>query len=269
MSKKPQSEIDVKIGTSGFSYDDWRGTFYPQEISTAKMLEFYSQHFQTVEINVTYYTIPGVQTFSRLAEKTPVYFEFIVKTHQETTHRRKENELALKKLLASIQPLIEMNKFRGFLAQFPYSFKNTEESRKYLAETKKHIGDHTLFVEFRNYTWLNSQIPEFLQENNIDYVNVDQPKLKGLLPPQDIVSNEIGYIRFHGRNGKDWWEGKGSDRYNYEYTQEELKEWLINISNILRKTYKAYIFFNNHPTGKAVKNAQQMMEILKKELLIK
>jgi uncharacterized protein YecE (DUF72 family) len=269
MSKNPQSASEIKIGTSGFSYDDWRGVFYPQEIPSAKMLEFYALHFQAVEINVTYYTIPGLQTFSRLAEKTPADFEFIVKTNQETTHRRKENESALKKLLSSIQPLTETGKFHGFLAQFPYSFKNNEENRRYLNEIKKYIGDQPLFVEFRNYTWINSEVPKFLEENNIGYVNVDQPKLRGLLPAQDLVTNETGYIRFHGRNGKEWWEGKGSARYDYEYNQEELKEWLINISNILRKTYKTYIYFNNHPTGKAVKNAQQMMEILKKAMILK
>ena len=264
-----KKNIDIKIGTSGFSYDDWRGVFYPPEIPSGGMLEFYSQYFQTVEINVTYYTIPGLNTFLRLAEKTPATFEFIVKTHQETTHRRKENENSIKNLISNLKPLIESNKFKGFLAQFPYSFKNNEQNRKYLIDTKKFIGDHPLFVEFRNYTWLHSQIPVFLSENNIGYVNVDEPRLRGLLPPQDIISNQTGYIRFHGRNSKDWWQGKGSARYDYEYNQEELKEWLVNISNILKKTYKAYIFFNNHPTGKAVKNAQQMMEILKKEMILK
>ena len=267
MVQQAPHSFEVKIGTSGFSYDDWRGAFYPQEISRADMLEYYCQYFPTVEINATYYTIPHYKTFDRLVQKTPHDFEFIVKTHQETTHRRQDNEASLNQLLKAVAPLITSGKLKGFLAQFPYSFKNNEENRLYLAKTKDIIGEFPLFVEFRNYSWNNEQIISFLKSNTIGYVNIDEPSLNGLLPPQEYVSSHAGYIRFHGRNGKDWWDGKGSARYNYEYSEEELRQWLTRIGTILRKTYKSYIFFNNHPQGKAVKNAQQIMEIIKKEVL--
>jgi len=257
----------IYIGTSGYYYEDWKTVFYPPDLPANQMLDFYAQNFRIVEINATYYTIPGHQTFSRMAERTPDDFLFIVKTNQETTHRRKENRESIEKLSASIKPLIESKKFEGFLAQFPYSFKNSEQNRKYLVETKKIIGDNALFVEFRNNTWLKSQISDFLHSNDISYVNVDQPQLKGLLPPQDIVTSKQGYIRFHGRNEKDWWGTRGSSRYDYEYGDDKLKEWMTNISNILRKTYKTYIFFNNHPNGQAIKNAKQMIEILKSKSL--
>jgi uncharacterized protein YecE (DUF72 family) len=262
----PVTEQIIKIGTSGYSYEDWRGTFYPADLPSNKMLEYYVQYFRTVELNATYYTIPKTNTFQRLAEKTPVHFEFIVKVHQETTHRRQENEKVSKQLLEAVKPLGEQHKLSGFLAQFPYSFKNNEESRRYLLQTKSYLGGHPLFAEFRNYTWLSPSLPDFLKENDIGYVNVDEPHLKGLLPQQDLVTNGQGYIRLHGRNEKDWWDGQGSARYDYEYSEQELKEWLIHISRILKKAFKTYIFFNNHPTGKAVKNAEQMIEILKSGL---
>jgi uncharacterized protein YecE (DUF72 family) len=267
-----QNSDDLKstlyIGTSGYSYQDWRDVFYPPALPSNQMLEYYCQSFNTVEINATYYTIPDQKTFSRMAEKTPPAFHFIVKTHQETTHRRKENRNSLQQLIESLKPLIEAGKFHGYLAQFPYSFKNNEQGRKYLIETKNILGSASLFVEFRNDTWLKPQVYEFLKNNDIGYVNVDQPKLKGLLPAQDIVTNNVGYIRLHGRNEKDWWEGQGTARYDYLYPEEELKEWLTNISAILKKTFKSYIFFNNHPGGKAIKNAQQMIELLKLKSLI-
>ena len=134
--KKPR----IYIGTSGYYYDDWRSVFYPPDLPAKQMLNFYSQDFKIVEINATYYTIPNHQTFSRMAEHTPDDFLFIVKTNQETTHIRKENQEAIKKLSESIKPLIESNKFEGYLAQFPYSFKNSEQNRKYLVESKKIIG---------------------------------------------------------------------------------------------------------------------------------
>lgn len=266
MANQDQKSIDLKIGTSGYSYDDWRGVFYPQKIPSNKMLEFYCQHFNTVEINMTYYALPRSQIFEGFAKRTPENFKFIVKTNKETTHVRKENDTILKKLLESMRPLFDSGKFSGFLAQFPYSFKNTEKNREYLADTKKLIGDLPLFVEFRNYTWNDENLAKFLNENDIGYVNVDEPRLRGLLPPQDIATTNMGYIRMHGRNGKNWWDGTNTTRYDYGYSNDELKEWLTNISNILKKTYKTYIFFNNHPTGKAVKNARQMMEILKDKI---
>ena len=110
----------LSIGTSGYSYEDWREVFYPKELPKNKMLEFYTQHFNTVEINATYYTIPNYSVFERLVNKTPPDFEFIVKVNKETTHVRKENQKAISDLIRSMQPLIESGKFKGLLAQFPY-----------------------------------------------------------------------------------------------------------------------------------------------------
>ena len=152
----------IYVGTSGYFYEDWRTVFYPSDLPSNQMLEFYAQYFNIVEINASYYSIPGIKIFSRMAERTPENFLFIVKTHQETTHRRKENKAALNKLAKSIKPLIDSNKFEGYLAQFPYSFKNSEVNRKYLLETKEIIGDIALFVEFRNDTWLKNQLFDFL-----------------------------------------------------------------------------------------------------------
>ena len=255
---------NIHVGTSGYSYDDWRNVFYPAKLPKSEMLEFYTRHFKTVEINATYYAIPATATFERLSEKSPVDFEFIIKTHQETTHRRKENVAALAQLSAAVYPLVKTGKLKGFLAQFPYSFRNTEANRKYLIETRKLIDEHALFVEFRHASWNHPAVSNFLSANEIGYVNVDEPSIEGLLPAQSLVTNNVGYIRFHGRNQKTWWDGKGSQRYDYSYPESELQEWLIHISGILKKAYKAYIFFNNHPGGKAVKNARQMIELLKR-----
>jgi len=253
----------IRVGTSGYSYDDWREVFYPAKLQKTLMLEYYSRFFNSVEINASYYTIPPAAVFERFAEKTPPDFEFIVKTHQETTHRRKENAGALAKLLVAVNPLAVSGKFKGFLAQFPYAFKNNESNRKYIRETKKLIGNCPLFVEFRHDSWNREPVARFLSDNDIGYVNVDEPPLKGLLPVQELVTNNLGYIRFHGQNEKDWWDGKGSARYDYSYQESELEGWLIHISSILKKAFKTYIFFNNHPGGKAVKNARQMIELIK------
>lgn len=258
--------MQYKIGTSGYSYEDWRGVFYPADLPSNQMLEYYAQFFDTVEINSTYYSIPHRSVFYHLGRKTPEGFEFIVKVHKETTHNRQENERAMGEIIDAIQPLDEMGKFSGFLAQFPYSFKNTPENREYLVKTRKLAGIYPIFVEFRNWTWNRPEVFEFLQENQIGYVNVDQPRLRGLLPPQEVVTSQLGYVRFHGRNKAEWWKGTNETRYNYLYSREELQDWLIHISHILQKSAKTFIFFNNHPQGKAVQNARMLKEMIKEQL---
>ena len=258
--------MNLIIGTSGFSYDDWKGNYYPEVIKKSEMLSYYSQHFASVEVNVTYYTIPPASSFDKMNSKTPDDFEFVVKVNQETTHKRKANKVAVKNLIESIKPLKDANKLGGLLAQFPYSFHNNEINRKYLLETKEYVKDIPLFVEFRNSSWIKTALTEFLKNNEIGYVNVDEPKLKGLIPEQDILTTNLGYVRFHGRNSEKWWDGVGSERYDYNYSNEELEAWLIRVSEILKKSYKTYVFFNNHPKGKAPANALRFEKMIQKYL---
>ncbi len=251
------------IGTSGFSYPDWQGCVYPEGLAANRRLEWYATQFPGVEINATYYKLLPAKSFETMARQTPDGFEFIVKTHQETTHVRRENQAAMSALGESVKPLRDNGKFSGYLAQFPYSFKNNERNRRYIAETRKLAGeDVPFFVEFRSSGWNKPAVSAFLQNLGIGYVNVDEPGLEGLLPAQEIVSAEQAYVRLHGRTQKEWWDGKGSARYDYQYTPDELREWLTRVGNILQKTYKTYIFFNNHPRGQAVKNAREMMALL-------
>ena len=256
----------VIVGTSGYSYDDWRGVFYPEDLPKGKMLDYYARHFNGVEVNSTYYRIPHPAVFYQMERKTPPEFEFVVKVHQETTHKRQKNAEAMQQLLEAVQPLVEAGKFSGFLAQFPYSFKNTPENRAYLVETRQLAGDFPLFVEFRNWTWEQPQTYRFLQENGLEFVNVDQPRLRGLLKPGAVVTGRLGYVRFHGRNRQNWWNGTNETRYDYLYSRDELDEWLIRISQIMKKSFKTYIFFNNHPQGKAIRNASMLKEMLQHQL---
>lgn len=258
--------MELRIGTSGYSYDDWKGVFYPIRLPKGKMLDYYSRFFNCVEINSTYYNIPHKNVFAQMERKTPEDFHFIVKVHKNTTHDRKNNRESIEKLLEAIQPLIEAEKFSGFLAQFPYSFKNSSQNLNYLQETKSYFEGFPLFVEFRNWTWANPQVISFLKERQISYVNVDEPRLKGLIRPQGVTTSPYGYIRFHGRNSVDWWKGTNITRYNYFYTKSELDEWLTKIATLLKKTYKTYIFFNNHPQGQAVKNAEMLKDLLKRQM---
>jgi len=255
------------IGTSGFSYEDWIGAFYPLNTDKKDMLRLYSQKFKVTEINSTYYRIPHPAAFYYLQQKVPADFKFVVKANQEMTHSREENPTIFDTFKESIKPLLETKKFSCVLAQFPYSFYNTPSNRDYLIRFKDRMGDIPLVVEFRNAYWINNETFRILKGNDIGFCCVDQPQLNGLIPPIDKATSRLGYIRFHGRNKAKWWQHeKAYQRYDYLYSQEELKEWVPKIKNILDKTEDQYIFMNNHYKGKAVKNALMLIKLLKEEI---
>ncbi len=255
----------LKIGTSGYSFADWVGPFYPAGIEKGKMLEFYKDHFDCVEINSTYYRIPHSAVFYHLSEKTQDDFDFIVKANQYFTHKRDEKSDSAAKLLEATKPIEDSGKLKGFLAQFPWSFKLTKPNLEYLKRHAHDFGDHPLFVEFRHNSWVRSEVYDLLRELNIGYCNVDEPQLKGMIAPQDIATADIGYVRFHGRNADKWWGG-GGERYDYDYSREELSMWTKYIKRLKEDTKSVYLFFNNCHQGQAVKNAKLLKEMFQQDM---
>ncbi|MFQ6616723.1 MAG: DUF72 domain-containing protein [Fidelibacterota bacterium] len=252
----------VRVGTSGYSFQDWRGPFYPAGISDGDMLSFYARHFSCVEINSTYYRIPHSRVFHHMVRKTPPGFEFTVKVHAQVTHGRNHPDRSMRELLQALKPLMDSGKFSGFLAQFPYSFKNKSESRKYLAELSSLTGDWPLYVEFRHKSWATPPLYDFLKGHTMGYVNVDEPDLPNLLPRQCLATNDVAYVRFHGRNRETWWESDAGERYDYSYSTSELEPWKRDITGILDRITKIYLFFNNCYHGQAARNALEMKSLL-------
>ena len=252
---------NIRVGTSGYSFEDWRGGFYPAEIDKGKMLDFYVQHFSTVEINSTYYRIPHPAVFYHLARKSPQHFDFIVKVPQSLTHRRQDVEKDFASFQQSIEPMVQSGKLSCLLAQFPYSFKYSAESLEYISIMSQAVAPHRLFVEFRHDGWMNRGMYDHLRAQNVGYVCVDEPQLTGLLKPEAFVTTDIGYVRLHGRNAEKWWDG-GDRRYDYTYSEEEMIQWRDKVRKLATKTTKVYVYFNNCFRGQAVANAKQFMELL-------
>ncbi|MDD4363287.1 MAG: DUF72 domain-containing protein [Atribacterota bacterium] len=251
------------IGTSGFSYQDWIGYFYPETVKKGDMLSLYAKHFNSVEINASYYRIPPAAVYYQLQSKVPENFKFAVKANQEMTHSRKENQSVFQEFKASLKPLLDSDKLGCVLAQFPFSFHYNRENISYLGYFKGLTNPLPLVIEFRNIGWIREEVFEFLRENQIGICAVDQPDLKGLLPPITKTTSDLGYIRFHGRNKENWWQHEQAyQRYDYLYTENELKEWIPKIKEIKNQTTDQYIFMNNHYRGKAAKNALLIKELL-------
>jgi uncharacterized protein YecE (DUF72 family) len=207
-----------------------------------------------------------------MSQKTSKDFEFVVKSFKGMTHeiRDKEtgamvnNQEIFKKFKYSLLPFIEEGKLSCVLAQFPYGFFPNQENLNYLERFRNEMTDIPLAFEFRNQTWLKEQTFQFLERNKIGFCIVDEPKLPKLMPYLPRTTSEIGYFRFHGRNSN-WFNVPTSVRYDYLYSEAELKEFLPDIQNISQKTAKTLIFFNNCHAGSAAKNAAQMARLLMNE----
>ncbi|MBT4483783.1 MAG: DUF72 domain-containing protein [Candidatus Latescibacteria bacterium] len=253
----------VTVGTSGFVYKDWKGVFYPEKIKAGELLSYYKDYFRTVEINTTYYGIPKPSTFGRMIEATPEDFEFMVKANKATTHEMNDEEVA-ETFKDSIAPLKDAGRLSGILAQFPWRFRNVEKNRSYLSELAERYGDEKLFTEFRHNSWNRDEVFDFLSRLGIGFVFVDEPQIGKMMPPVARATSDTAYIRFHGRNAKTWW-GKSGDRYNYNYSSEELDKWIEKIDVLEKTVWKIYAFFNNCHKGYAVRNAMMFMDLVKKK----
>lgn len=262
----------IKLGTSGFSFPDWKGTVYPAKIRPADMLPFYEQElgFTVCELNFTYYRLPDPYTIERLAHRTGDDFEFTVKGHREMTHEiwedekrqvLKNNRKVFKDFVRGLEPLIVTRKLGAVLLQMPSFFKYNKDNLGYLEECKDRLKPLPLVIEFRNREWLCDEVFQFLKKEKLGLCVVDEPELPRLLPYDPRATSSIGYFRFHGRNPH-WYSAGAHDRYDYLYSKKELKELLPGLKKVEKQAKKTYAFFNNCFMGQSAKNASQMRELL-------
>lgn len=254
----------IKVGTAGYSYTDWIGPFYPAGTKSARMLEYYSLYFNFVEVNSTYYHMPGIRLFEGMDRKTPADFKFAVKLFGGFTHERNSGQEDAEKFKYSLSPIVQSGKLACLLAQFPYSFKHTNENIDYLKALKQQFREYELCIEFRNREWIGKDVFDMLRHESMGYVCVDEPALHGLIGNVTAVTSNIAYIRLHGRNAGKWYAGEGSERYDYLYDTNELLEWVSRLQEIDDGSGVTLVSFNNHPKGKAIENAKALMGYLGK-----
>lgn len=255
----------ILVGTAGYSYEDWKGIVYPEKVDKKEMLSLYAQEFYFTEVNSSYYRMPNRFMFYHMQEKTPPGFQFVIKAYRTLTHERENNEKDFKDFKTALAPLLEAGKFGCVLAQFPTSFRLTDENIDYLKDFRRQMEDVPVVVEFRHQEWINENTFELLEEYNLGYVCVDEPQFKTLVPPAVRATTPIGYVRFHGRNYQKWWQHKEThERYDYLYSDEELKEWAPRIIKLAERTDKTFVSMNNHYRGQAVINGRMIKEILRR-----
>jgi uncharacterized protein YecE (DUF72 family) len=257
----------VRLGTSGYSFPDWVGPFYPPGTRSGEFLAYYAQHFDCVEVNSTYYRIPNPRVLEQMEKKTPPGFRFVVKLNQAMTHEASRDPQLYRDFLALLDPLKDAGKFDGLLAQFPWGFRGNRENAQHLLAMRELLKDEPLHVEFRHDSWLTPEVGPWLAKHRLGYCVVDEPQLEHLMPPTLLVTSEDAYVRLHGRNAANWWGSAGGDRYDYDYSPDELKDWLRKIQDLAQQARRTYLFFNNCHAGQAARNAKLMQEMLRQQTI--
>jgi len=275
----PSERHPIRIGTSGWSYPSgkgtWNGIFYPMRPrgrgrGKFDELAFYAEHFDTVEINSTFYGVPAAATTRKWAERTPRDFEFSLKLFQKFTHPemfqkasgRDPLDLGAKdvdEFRRALDPLASAGKLGALLAQFPPSFINEPDARGYLEWLLEQFKDYDVAVELRHRSWSDEPVAtlELLGTFGAAWTQIDEPKFKTSIR-QDLRPNvrSFYYLRLHGRNAAEWWKHeKSEDRYNYLYSADELKPIAEAAGTAARAVKKAYLYANNHFSAKAVASA--------------
>jgi uncharacterized protein YecE (DUF72 family) len=268
-------EPNIYIGTSGWSYPKgegtWKGYFYPA--GKINELEYYSQFFNTVEINSSFYRPPDPGYVYYWAKRVPPGFMFAVKLWQKFTHpgmyQAATGEAAVISpqdvdiFNRSLEPLVKTRKLGALLAQFPPSFKNDGYGQQIIGALAKTFGQYTLAVELRHRSWSDDAGTEkLLRELNITWVQIDEPKFSSSVAPEVPLTADMAYFRFHGRNAAEWWTGDSETRYRYLYSPEEIAEMAERVKNAATKSKLLFAFFNNHWKAYAPRNANDMKKAL-------
>jgi uncharacterized protein YecE (DUF72 family) len=274
----------------------WNGVFYPAKGARRRgfdELSFYARWFDVVEVNSTFYGQPRAAVTAKWAERTPPGFEFAVKLYQKFTHPAMFRETAAEaapetdaawldqagtlrpadvdEFRAGIEPLVNAGKLGPLLVQFPPSFTATPEAIDYLGWLLRAFGEYPLAVELRHRTWSDreAETAGLLAAYGAAWVLIDEPKFEFSIrqrwnpAPTDAggapAAEELAYMRFHGRNAAEWWRhAAAEDRYNYLYTERELRPFATAASAAGASLKKAYLFFNNHFSAQGVANAVQL-----------
>jgi uncharacterized protein YecE (DUF72 family) len=276
---------EIRIGTCSWADDALSKHWYPKGLPAGERLGYYAQHFDTVEVDSTYYRLPAEEMVARWADRTPEDFVMHVKafglmtrhpvklealppdlrddapTDDKGRVERPSREFrgeVFRRFLEALEPLRSSGKLGGILFQFPSYVVYKDRSLDYLKWAREQLGDDEMLVEFRHVSWLDDEHRDetlrFLEELRATHVIVDAPRIEGaknLTPTVLALTSPTAYIRFHGRNAGTWNKrgGSAAERFDYLYSDEELQGWVEPLRELAGQAEQAYAFFNNNATS--------------------
>jgi uncharacterized protein YecE (DUF72 family) len=267
------------VGTAGWSYKDWEGIVYPAQLKKSQHpVEYMARYVDVLEINTSFYGHVKPEwgkLWSRMARAVNPGFLFTAKLNRAFTHSpiAVVESTSAETIRASaddeqfakdgLDSLAGEGTLGAVLAQFPISFKNTEANRDYLESVIEKFKQYPLVIEVRHNGWTNEGTLRYFAEKGVAFCNIDQPRLGKAIGPSEHVTAALAYVRLHGRNYEQWFDSDSrNDRYNYLYTDPELRGWKTRIDTIAEKAKKTFVIANNHFEGKAAVNALQLKHML-------
>ncbi|GAB4364629.1 MAG: DUF72 domain-containing protein [Spirochaetales bacterium] len=258
---------DLRVGTSGFDYPEWRGVLYPPDLPRQEFLPAYAANFSTVELNFSYYRMPREDQLEGMMERAGPGLDFSIKAHESLTHKVDPSAWkgAAAEYRRSIRPLLRSGRLVAVLLQFPYSFHYDPDRRRYLDSLLRELEELPLVAEFRNAQWHIPRVLDALRERSVGFCATDMPDLKGLPVAEEAVTAPVAYLRFHGRNRETWWGSDAAARFDYLYSEEELLPWLPRIRRMASRASRFRIYFNNHRKGQAAVNARMLIRMLERQ----
>ena len=244
----------IHVGTSGWTYDDWSGPFYPAEVKGSERLSFYATRFDTVELNASFYRFPSAVMIDAWNRRLSHRFHMVVKGHRRITHFSKLSGCA-ESLAGFMERLLDLRTLRVVLWQLPPSLhRDLPRLEEFLIllekTTPRGRGRRRVrhAVEFRHASWWDDEVGASLARHAVSFVAVSHPRL-----PEDVVrTTDLIYIRFHG---------KGRQLYDYDYSDAELAHWVGRLSDDLPRR-DVYAFFNNDWHANAPRNAATFRALL-------
>ncbi len=257
----------IRVGPAGWSYADWDGIVYPRPRPRGfHEAEYLAQFFDTIEINTSFYQplrAPMAKSWVARVEHNSD-FKFTAKLWRRFTHEHRASHEDEKTFKAGIAPLVEAGRLGALLVQFPWSFKNTRESREYLGALVVQFMEYPLVVEVRHASWNQPEVFRLLADLGAGFCNIDQPVIGRSIGPSERATAAVGYVRLHGRNYEQWFssEDHPEERYNYLYSLAELEPWAEGIKQVARQAEVTYVITNNHFEGKAIVNALQLTRLI-------
>jgi uncharacterized protein YecE (DUF72 family) len=257
----------IRIGPAGWKYKDWEGVVYPKPAPHRfDELAYIATHFTTVEINSSFYGPPHPGTARKWVASVSHNrdFRFTAKLFHSFTHERKPASEDERDFKAGIDPIAGADRLGAILIQFPWSFKNEPETRKYLWQLQARFTEYPLVVEVRHASWITDEVLDTFAALGIGFCNIDQPLFHRSVRPTAVITSSVGYVRLHGRNYRNWFSAKANvrERYDHLYSLDELEPWVARVKSIAQDAGETYVVTNNHNLGKSVVNALQLQAFL-------
>lgn len=269
VNRKPSR---VLIGPAGWSYSDWNKILYP----VPRPRDFYeatflAQFFDTIEINTSFYQPVRPEHAEQWIERVSrnPQFLFTAKLWRKFTHEEGTTAEDEKSVRLGFDILQNAGRLGAVLLQFPFSFHRSHENFEWLKRTLSAFAEYPLVLEVRHSSWVQPDFLEFLASEGVGICNIDQPVIGRSITPSERVTAPIGYVRLHGRRYDTWFsddpETPSHERYNYLYSENELRPWADRIRHVAAQTKMTFVVTNNHFEAKGVVNALQLIHMLTHE----